>query len=201
MIKNIVLDIGNVLGHFQWELVFRDQLHLTGEDFDRVANATTRNRIWYELDRSLVPDSEILEECIKNSPQDEDVIRKFFDLLGSVVEDYDYACDWINELKAAGYKVYILSNYGKTSFTNCRKNGKLSFVELADGAVISYEIHKVKPEPEIYEELFARYNLVPEECLFFDDNEANVIGGRKAGMKAEVFVNLDDAKRIIESYR
>ena len=55
---------------------------------------------------------------------------------------------------------------------------------MLDGGVISYQIHAIKPDHEIYETLLKRYGLKPEECVFLDDRLENVEGGKRAGMEA-----------------
>lgn len=200
-IKNIVLDIGNVLGHFCWEKVFTDIMGITGDEFERLADCTVRSSMWSELDRSLLSDEQVMENCINLDPSQEANIREFFTHLGEVVIDFDYSRKWINELKADGFKVYILSNYGKTSFTSCREKGNLAFVDDVDGAVISYEVKQVKPDLEIFETLLKKYDLKAEECLFFDDLQKNVEGARKIGMQASLFTGYDEAKKVIEEIR
>ena len=198
--KNIVLDIGNVLGHFRWESVFTDLMGLNDKEFDELAACTVRGNMWAELDRGEMSDEEVIEACIALNPAMEDKIREFFSYLGDLVEDYDYSYDWIREMKQAGYKVYILSNYGDTSFNNCRRNGYLGFMDAADGAVISYEVKRVKPHKEIYEALLEKYNLKAEECLFFDDLKANVDGAIACGMQAVQFTDITEAKKLIASF-
>ena len=53
-----------------------------------------------------------------------------------------------------------------------------------DGKVVSYQIHAIKPEPEIYLYLLEKYNLKAEECLFFDDRAQKVEGAEKLGIQA-----------------
>ncbi|MCF0228653.1 MAG: HAD family phosphatase [Parasporobacterium sp.] len=201
MIRNIVLDIGNVLAHFCWEKVLREYIGLEGEEFERVAQATVRGGMWPELDRSELTDKEVLENCIRKSPQDEESIRMLFSYLGDLVVDFDYSEDWIRGLKERGFNVYILSNFGKTSYEGCREKGNLAFVDLTDGALISYEVKKVKPEKEIYQAFLERFSLVPEECLFFDDREDNILAAREQGMNAEVFTDLASAEKLLNRIR
>ena len=52
--------------------------------------------------------------------------------------------------------------------------------------MISYQIHHVKPEPEIYQYLLDKYDLKAEDCLFFDDREDNVEAARKLGFSGIV---------------
>lgn len=199
-IKNIILDIGNVLGHFCWERVFTDLLDLHGEDFDRVAKATVFSPHWIELDRGVMPYDDILKACISISPRDEDAIRKFFSHFGDIVDEYEYSVPWIKGLKDRGYKVYLLSNFGEVAFTKCRKNGNLSFVDLADGAMISYKIKMVKPDRDIYECFLETFSLKPEECLFFDDSLDNVKAARMVGINAEQFVGYDKAQEDLDKW-
>ena len=56
-------------------------------------------------------------------------------------------------------------------------------------------VHVMKPEPEIYETLLERYDLRPEQTLFFDDREDNVRGAWAVGMKA---VQVPDQKVMLE---
>jgi len=181
MIRNIVFDIGNVLACFRWKSLFTD-LGFAGEMFDRIAAATVLHpTMWNEFDRSLMSDEEIISRCIERAPEYEKEIRMIFERTECLIEEYDYSYGWIKDLKARGYKVYLLSNYGKTSFEAAVGHEKLSFLPLIDGRVISYEVKIVKPEPGIYEALIDKYDLVPEECVFLDDRADNVAAATECG--------------------
>ena len=76
------------------------------------------------------------------------------------------------------------------------------FRQDMSGGVISYEIKKLKPYPEIYQHLLQKYNLIPEECLFFDDRAENTEGARKQGIHAITVTSrqfLIDATSTMES--
>ncbi len=193
MIKNVILDIGDVLGHFQWRELIHKYMKLTDKEFKTLADAMMSTGLWDEFDRGFLSDEEILSRIIEQAPSIADKIPEFFRHIDEIVEDYDYACPWINELHEEGYKVYILSNYGKTAFEACTKK-RLRFVPLVDGKVISYEIKMVKPQREIYDFLLNKYSLKAEECIFFDDREVNVKGALNAGIHAIQFKNIDQAK-------
>jgi ribonucleotide monophosphatase NagD (HAD superfamily) len=44
-----------------------------------------------------------------------------------------------------------------------------------------------KPDKEIYEYLLSTYNLVPEECIFIDDNPANIAMAKSLGIHGYLF--------------
>lgn len=61
---------------------------------------------------------------------------------------------------------------------------------FADRAVCSAELGRRKPEPEAFLLLAARLDTTPGAVLFVDDDPRYVEGARRAGMRAEVFVDL-----------
>ena len=113
MIKNIVFDIGNVLVRFQPDEAMRE-IGIEENKIAALAHATYENPVWVELDRGVIPENEIIDEMVKVAPQYEADIRRFFkEGKAFVVKAFDYAADWIKELKSRGYRVYLLSNYPK----------------------------------------------------------------------------------------
>lgn len=197
MIHNIIFDIGNVLASFRWKDLFKD-LGFAGEKFDRIAAATVLHpTMWNEFDRSLMPDEEIIAKCIERAPEYEQEIRLMFTKTELLVEEYSYSYDWIKSLKEQGYNVYLLSNYGKTSFEAARDHGRLSFLSLVDGGVISYEVKIVKPEPGIYEALLAKYNLKAEESVFLDDRADNITAAEQLGFHGIVVESFKQAAEAL----
>lgn len=198
MIRNIIFDIGNVLASFRWKDLFKD-LGFTGEAFDSIAKATVLHpTMWNEFDRSLLSDEEIIARCISRAPEYEKEIRLLFDTTAGLVEEYPYSYGWIQGLKERGYKVYLLSNYGKTSFEAARDNHRLSFLPLVDGAVISYEVQMVKPEPGIYEALLMKYSLKADECVFLDDKPENIEAAEALGFHGIVVESYEQAADMLE---
>lgn len=203
MIKNIIFDIGNVLASFRWADLLKE-LGITGEAFEQVANATVRNsKIWNEFDKSELSDAEIIATCIQYAPNYEKEIRLLFENTGRIVKEYSYAKDWVKELKEKGYKVYLLSNYGRTAFESVRDT--LQFLPFVDGGVISYEVKIIKPEKEIYQALLEKYSLKAEECVFLDDRAENIEAAQQLGFQGIVFTSKEMAEveleKIIEAQK
>ena len=55
-----------------------------------------------------------------------------------------------------------------------------------------------KPDPEIYLKTCKKLALKPTECLFIDDQEKNVIGAKKAGLKSLQFTTEEETIRKIK---
>lgn len=196
MIKNIVFDVGKVLVDFNWKQVFT-ALGFEGETYRKVEEATVKSAAWGEFDRGKLTDEEVLQSFLAQAPDCETEIRTFWEHVPDTIRRYDYAESWIQDLKEKGYKVYLLSNYPNRTYHLTRK--ELSFVDMVDGGIFSYQIKKIKPDPAIYQALFEKYSLVPEECVFLDDNGDNVAAARKLGMKAIQFHGKEQAELELQA--
>lgn len=190
MIKNIVFDIGNVLVSFGWDPYFR-KFNMPDEVFERVANATVRDPIWNEIDRGAMSEEEILNAFIQNDVSVEEWIRKIYKDFQGMLVLFPYTKEWILDLQKQGYKVYCLSNMSHKAVRECWD--ALHFIEMLDGYILSCDYHLCKPEPEIYETLFSKYDLIPEECVFIDDLPKNIEAAEKSGMHGIVFSNQKQA--------
>ena len=94
--------------------------------------------------------------------------------------------------KKNGYQVLVLSNFSHKAVVECAH--VLDFLPYTDGGILSYKDHVIKPQPEIYELLINRYQLVPEECVFMDDLEENIKGAANAGIHTILFKDEMQAK-------
>lgn len=196
MIDTVIFDLGNVLIDFCWEKCFRDVLGLSGEQFEKLANATTRADTWNKHDKGEMSADEILNEFIQNDPSMENEIRIMWEHLPDMLDPFDYSIPWVRDLKKRGYKVYILSNFSRKAYEDASE--KMDVVKEADGAILSFQEKLIKPDHSIYELLLSRYNINPENAIFFDDREDNIIAARECGIKGVVFTGKDDAERYLE---
>lgn len=101
---------------------------------------------------------------------------------------------WMRELKAAGYKIGILSNM-PGDFAVRFKSVFSDFIALADAMVLSGEERMFKPQRRIYDLLRERIGLPAAELCFVDDVETNCDGARAAGWHAVRFVDNAQIER------
>lgn len=194
MINTVIFDIGMVLADFHWRSYIRS-FGYSDPIRERLERATVLSPYWIECDRGVWSWEKIIDTCVQADPELEQEIRLFFDQVENIIDEYPYSAQWIRELKAAGLKVYLLSNYGEVLFNRCR--GKFRFLGEADGGIISYTVKKVKPDPDIYKILLDKYGIVPEEAVFFDDVEGNVRAAEKLGIHGVVFQNKRQADAML----
>ena len=98
----------------------------------------------------------------------------------------------IAELKAAGYRLFVLSNMSKEYIEFLRK---MDVFKYFDGEIISCETALIKPEKEIYSLLLERYNLEPEQTMFIDDRKENTDAAAELGIVPFHFDRNNPEKR------
>lgn len=194
MINTFIFDIGNVLVPFNWKEVF-------AELFDEktakiIADATVlRSNLWNEFDRGSKTDSQIMESFYQNAPEYKEQIDLAVWEIYRRMKPYDYSSQWLSFLKSNGYKVYLLSNFGRTSFKLAEKS--FDFLKYVDGAIISYQVEQIKPNPAIYMILCQKYGISPCDAVFIDDNPDNIDAAEQLGFNTILFTGMDEALKAL----
>ncbi len=191
MIKNIIFDVGGVLLGYRWKEMFIDY-GMTSEEADEFAKIIFDDELWAEFDLANLRTEEVIEKYVEKYPGYEDKIRWFRSHGELMPIKREKVWEKVHMLKEKGYGIYILSNYAKDLFDLHTKGA--SFLEDADGMVVSYQIHVIKPDIRIYKYILDKYGLKADECLFFDDLERNVLGAKRAGIKATVVTSEEMLK-------
>lgn len=195
MIKNILLDIGNVLAEFRWRGLMED-LGFSEDTIIALRNNVIRSPLWKELDRGVMDIYSVVDLFKQHNPEYAKEIEAFFHNAEGLVEQFEYTEDFVKELKAKGYKVYILSNYPGHIFSIHEK--KFTFLPHVDGKVISGYVKMIKPEPEIYHYLLDTYGLKPEECVFIDDLKENIHSAVSLGIAGIVFTSYEQVREELD---
>lgn len=190
MIDTIIFDVGMVLVNFRWR-EYMEEFNYPDNVKEAVIKATFHSEEWNEFDRSLLSDEEIINSFIKNAPEFEVQIREVIENVGNTIVTYDYTKPWIKELKDAGFRIFILSNYSRKTYELTRK--QLDFLEECDGALFSFEVNKIKPETEIFQILTKRFDINPKQAVFLDDNRNNIEAARNLGFATIHFTSRERA--------
>lgn len=189
MINTVIFDIGNVLVDFDWGEYIRNLFDK--KTYEIVKDALFGSPLWNEIDRGVMSRDELLEAFGKRAPGYENEIRIAFDRVGDALVQRSYAIPWIRELKAKGLRVLYLSNYSH-HVMQCNPS-VLSFTDYMDGGIFSCMVKLIKPDPLIYKALLKQYSLKPEECVFIDDNAANITAAAALGINCIHFKSYEQA--------
>jgi len=95
--------------------------------------------------------------------------------------------EYVEELRAAGKRVAILSNMPEDLGEALKARTKR--FQVFDHVTLSYETKSVKPGAAIYEHCLAGIGTSAERTVFFDDKIANVKGAEALGMSAVEFLD------------
>lgn len=184
-IKNIIFDLGNVLVSTNME-----DLMAVGPDIpnDKINYIMSQ---WYKDEDDPIGLDEFKSIIPARLKEASKFIPKLFEYNIRCVNPFDYTIPLIDKLKAAGYNVYFLSNWSKWSYELLDRYHKFDFLEKMNGGVWSWQTGCMKPNERIYRILLNKYNLNPEECVFFDDLKDNVEAANGVGIKGFLFDRLD----------
>ena len=172
--KNVVFDLGRVV-------FAQDPAKSTAEfkQFFSYVSLTPMPQFWTDYDMGVLSIDQVAEELAAYRGVEPDFAREMITIAIGKQETIRPTEKLIDELKAAGYKLYVLSNMSREFIDFLRKQ---KVYENFDGDVVSCEVGIVKPMPEIYDLLLKRFDLDPAETIFIDDRKENVDAAAAKGI-------------------
>ena len=169
-VSTVVFDLGNVL--LDW-----DPTYVIGRD-DVVA--LDIDGVQRQLDQGVAVDQVRARWRADHATQASTIDRYFDAWDRTVAGPIDGTVAILDDLRTAGLRLYVLSNFSGTLFRRIRH--RFPFLDWFDGLVISGDEGVIKPDAAIYRLLIDRYDLVPRRTVFIDDRPENVEAGRAAGL-------------------
>lgn len=183
-----IFDFGNVLIRFDPKIMTEAYLPTSVEStmlqhiiFDRL--------YWNRLDDGSIEDDEVKARICERIPARlHEVACCIYDHWYEHLPEIEGMRQILHDLKAAGKKLYLLSNISVGFEENYARVPALhSLLSLFDGCVFSGSLGVVKPSAEIFDHLLTKYGLQPDDCVFIDDSEINVNGAKQVGIDAILF--------------
>lgn len=177
--KNIVFDLGGVV-------FARDPRKCPPElpEFFSFVRDEKMPLFWEEYDRGTLTLDEVTQILCREKGCAPEVCARLLRQAISMQEAVPVTRQLIADLKAAGYRLYVLSNMSREFIDFLRRQPVYGYF---DGEVVSCDEHTVKPEPAIYRILLDRYGLIPDDTLFIDDRSANLEAAAGFGIKTYLF--------------
>lgn len=193
MIKNVFFDFGQVLGHFipcdLTKVYVKDE-----NDIELIAEVVFDRLYWDALDEGKITDEQVMEAVYKRLPE------RLHELAHKVY------CNWIYNMpevegmeeivigvKNKGINICVLSNISKLFVDHYTE---ISILRHFDRFIFSSAVGLVKPNKDIFEYALKKQGFKPEETLFIDDNQNNILGAKSVGINGYVFDG--DVKKLRE---
>ena len=184
MIKNILFDMGNVLLYFDRQR-FLNRLDVTEEEKQQLLRRVFLSTEWVQMDRGTLDEPEAEKRMRADLPE------HLHSAVHALVSEWDEPIlpipgmyELVEELKNAGYGIYLLSNASHRQHEYWKK---VTVAPLFDGTIISADEGVMKPGCEYFTRALNRFGLKANECFFVDDQPANVEGAQYCGIPGTVF--------------
>jgi putative hydrolase of the HAD superfamily len=189
--KNIIFDVGAVLVSWNpteiMERTFADAPHLKPDAQTFFEKELVGDGVFFRMDKGLLNYEDV--ENLLAQRIDRFYAAKLLKEGVNLLTPLPAGISIFNEIKGRGYKTYILSNMSERALQKI--SAENDFVRQVDGAIWSYQVKTAKPEPEIYQILLKTYALKPEECIFIDDREDNIVAAKTHGIDGIICKNHD----------
>jgi putative hydrolase of the HAD superfamily len=206
-IRAVISDFGGVLttpllnSFVSFQDVTGIPMEALGHAMQRIAERDGEHPL-FRLERGQLAEVDFLSELRRELVQDlghEPEMHRFSEIYFEALETNEPMIDLMRALRARGYRMALLTNNVREWEPRWRP--MLPVDEIFEVVVDSAFVGMRKPEPEIYELTVERLDagLTPQECLFVDDSDVNVIAARELGMHGVHFQTNDQAIPEIEA--
>ncbi|HEY3389332.1 MAG TPA: HAD family phosphatase [Prolixibacteraceae bacterium] len=185
-IHNIIFDLGGVILNINPQLTIDAFRNFGWENFYEKDNQSLSKELFYNLESGNSS-----PEAFRNN------VRQMFDIRKNDTEIdaawsamiLDIPADrirYLEELKKS-YRLFLLRNTNEIHRIKFHREFEAdfgySFYDLFERNFYSHEMGMRKPNPQIYIQALNEADLVPNETLFIDDMEENIVSAKTTGMK------------------
>lgn len=197
MYKNIIFDIGGVLINFHPRDFLLD--HFFSEAIENKVYAITfGSEEWSLLDAGMISRYEANKRMLERGRQEgcEFEVQTVIDDWTTMLTTRQKTAQILALLKMRGYRIYYLTNMPADLMVQLRQR---PFWKMFDGGVASCDVHRNKPDPEIFRILMSKYGLAYEETIFIDDSRANAQAAFDLGLTGILYKGNRSLIRALES--
>lgn len=191
MSRDVVFDLGGVV--FRWQpLVLLQELfpqrmpdeasarHWAGEIFQTFAPEAD----WALFDLGRIAPDALAERIARRTGLGEDELQRLIAGIPPHLTPLPGTVDLIHELKAAGHRLYYLSNMPAPYARHLTAVNPF-FAQFEQG-IFSADVQQIKPLPEIFATAQARWPL-REAPIFIDDVAHNTEAAQRHGWQSLLF--------------
>lgn len=116
-----------------------------------------------------IPFNKEIEKCI---------YRAEHNCIGAFYPETQYL---MSELRSQGFEICLLSNI------TADLEDIVPHEVDKDKRFLSYELGLIKPDPEIYKVVLQKLHAQPQETMFIDDSQKNILAAKALGINGIVF--------------
>ncbi len=197
MIKNALIDVGNVLLRIRnnpWSGIF-------GTDSPDESRLAAFMQVYTLFESGGLRSSEFISRCKEITGfrgSDDEFTFRWCDIFSPIQPMHDF-CAWMKERSV---RLVLFSNTNPLHEEDIRKS---PFYHLFDNAIYSYVIGEMKPGDAMYEYAISGLRMDPSETLYVDDLPGNILTGKVFGFHsyrfdpASIEQNVEELKSIFQN--
>lgn len=200
-IEFLIFDMGNVIIDIDIDLTIKELKNELTEKEHLLADGFLKSALHADFETGAIGELEFrngIRTTFNREWEDAWIDKAWNTLLLSIPKER------VSLLKALrkDYKLYLLSNTNSIHFKVVEEifktdSGEESFTSLFDRVFLSYEMGLKKPDKRIYEKVVQEIGAKPEQCLFFDDLEENLIAAKEVGLETH---HINHPKALVEYF-
>lgn len=146
-----------------------------------------------------VTDDEQFKKTIQQSYQlSDDAFQEIVQRVAAKYVPFRPLWDLIPLLRQS-FRVAVINN--GTYWTIPAFQQRLNVLGMFDAFISSAREGIRKPDPEIYQRAADRLHIRPQDCLFMDDSERNIVGAQAAGMQTLHWPSADQGWLAFQQWR
>jgi len=197
VVKSVISDLGKVILFFDNDIFFRKISRHSAFSFKKIKElAKTHFVLVEDFDRGRMTPQQFYLEVTKRF-EAEISFETFYAFYTDVFSLNRPVLNILKSLKTK-YRLILLSNTDIMRFGFIRE--KFPEIFFFDDYILSYEVGYMKPHPKIYHLALERAKAKPEECLFIDDMEENIVAAQSLGIISLCFTPQTDIEEALRNY-
>ena len=190
----IYFDLGNVILFFDNDQSYRQIAEVSQVSEELVRKVLIDDGLQKRYETGQLSTKGAYDEfcrATKSSPDQDDLAHAASDMFTLNVRILPV----ITQLKAAGYRLGILSNTCEAHWDFVGRGRYKILTALMDVTVLSYQVRAIKPAKSIYEEAIRLSKTDATNIFYTDDRRENVDAARDLGIQAHLF---ESASQLID---
>ncbi|MGZ3945812.1 MAG: HAD family hydrolase [Mucilaginibacter sp.] len=197
-LKILFFDIGGVLLTNGWGRDSRKEAaDKFGLDYDEMNDL--HNFIFNVYEIGSISLDEYLDTVVFNHPR-EFTREDFKDFMYSKSKKLPGTLEWLKEWKKdSGFRLISINNEGKE--LNDYRVKKYKLHDCFDAFVSSCEVNMRKPDPGIFKLAMGIAQVLPQQCVYFDDRIMFVRAAQKLGIRSYHHTGFESTKKILEDLK
>lgn len=187
-IKNIVFDWGGVMINLDKVRCVKAFDKIGAHHISSYVDECRQEDLFHDLEMGSITVPQFCDEVRRQCPEcaatDEEICWAWGELLTGIPE---YRVEKLRTLKPK-YRLFLLSNTNVIHWEPYAHRLEGCFEKM----FLSYEMHLVKPDAEIFREVLRQTGIRAEETLFIDDSANNCAGAAALGIRTHHVKVSDD---------